>query len=324
MLPGCMQVESSRGTGFLLLVRKDRLIPRNVTRHNGKSKLPTLLNLLRARYNGDSMAREKESAVQRIVSLAPNVTSILLALGAGQELVGVSKWCKHVARVGSRPQLGDCWKLNLDEVMRLKPTLLIGSVPFSKEIVGRILEQPVSFLAINPRSLADIDRDIRTLGLLTNFPRATEKLIQKMHHEFMRAAQIVAGLDKRTRPRVYCEAWPKPRISSPPWVAEMVQIAGAKMAVPAGKRVSDDEIARARPDVIVLAWAATGNHATPEQTLRNPLWRDVPAVKSGRVVVIRDELLNTPGPPLIDGMHALISAIHPELRARKSLDLGKW
>jgi ABC-type Fe3+-hydroxamate transport system substrate-binding protein len=99
-----------------------------------------------------------------------------------------------------------------------------------------------------------------------------------------------------TRPRVYCEAWPHPRISSPPWVAELVAIAGGKMVVKPGGRVSDAAVARANPDVIVLAWAATGNRAKASTALRNPMWKNVPAVKTGRVVVIRDELLNTPGP----------------------------
>ena len=63
----------------------------------------------------------------RIVSLAPNVTSILLALGAGRELVGVSRWCKDVAAVGRRPTVGDCWKLDVDELLKLRPTLVIGS-----------------------------------------------------------------------------------------------------------------------------------------------------------------------------------------------------
>src|ERR1700689_2301712 len=98
------------------------------------------------------MPRSRTAARPRIASLAPNVTSILLAIGAGRDLVGVSKWCKEVALVGSRPRVGDCWKLDIAEVMRLRPTLLIGSVPFADETVAEILKQPAAFLAINPRS----------------------------------------------------------------------------------------------------------------------------------------------------------------------------
>ncbi len=248
----------------------------------------------------------------RIVSLAPNVTSILFALGAGRELVGVSKWCKEVAPGGRRPQVGDCWKMDVREVMRLKPTLLIGSVPFAQETVASILKEPVAFLAINPRSLADIETDIRTLARLVNRASAGERMIREMRSNFESIERRAKQFRSRPRPRVYCEAWPHPRISSPPWVSELVEMAGGEAVVPAGIRITDEEVARARPDVIVLAWTAAGARSKPSSALHNAAWQDVPAVSEGRVVVIRDQLLNTPGPPLVEGARELFQAIHPE------------
>ncbi|MGH9723561.1 MAG: ABC transporter substrate-binding protein [Candidatus Acidiferrales bacterium] len=250
----------------------------------------------------------------RIISLAPNVTSILLALGAGRELVGVSKWCKDVAAVGSRAVFGDCWKLDLERVMRERPTLLIGSVPFALEVVGEILKRPVAFLAVNPRSLRDIESDIRTLGRLAGRAANAEKLVARMRREFGGVGQAARKILARTKKRacVYCEAWPNPRISSPLWVGEMVRMAGGAMAVESGMRVTDEEVARAKPDVIILAWAATGDRAKASSALRNPAWRNVPAVRARRVFVIRDELLNTPGPPLMKGARELLRAIHAE------------
>jgi iron complex transport system substrate-binding protein len=245
----------------------------------------------------------------RIVSLAPSVTSILLSLGVRRELVGVSRWCKDVADVGARPAVGDCWKMDLREVMRLRPSILIGSVPFAAETVQQILAEPVAFVAINPRSLADIYSDIRTLGRLVERGRAAELLIRRMRAGFADVAREARRLGASRRVPVYCEAWPRPRISSPPWVAELVEIAGGKMVLGAGSRVTDDEVARAAPELIVLAWAATGGRAKVSSALRNPAWRDVPAVRNGRVVVIRDELLNTPGPPLMEGVRDLARAI---------------
>jgi iron complex transport system substrate-binding protein len=200
--------------------------------------------------------------------------------------------------------------MNIAEVMRLKPTLLIGSVPFAPDTVAKIIAEPVTFVAINPRSLADIEQDIRTLGRIANRAANAEKLILKMEHAFDAVARAARAKRTKQRPRVYCEAWPKPRISSPPWVAELVKIAGGKMIGVGGERVTDEEVARAKPDVIVLAWAATGDRAKPASALRNPAWRDVPAVKNRRVFVIRDELLNTPGPPLIKGAWELFRMIH--------------
>jgi iron complex transport system substrate-binding protein len=109
----------------------------------------------------------------------------------------------------------------------------------------------------------------------------------------------------RKRVRVYCEAWPNPRISSPPWVAELVEICGGGMVLPPGEKVSDEQVAAAKPEVIVLAWAATGDKADANKAYEVPAWKEVPAIRERSVYVVRDELLNTPGPPLLDGARTL-------------------
>lgn len=252
----------------------------------------------------------------RIVSLAPSVTSILVELGARRDLVGVSRWCRDVADVRGLPALGDCWKLDLKPLARLRPTLIIGSVPYRAETLAGLLEYPAVFVATNPRTIADILREIEMLGALTGRRAAARKLVARMRAAFERVAR--AARKARSKPRVYAEAWPRPRISSPPWVAEMIELAGGKMTVPAGRRVSDDEVRRARPEVMILAWAATGDRARPETALANPAWSKVPAVKTGRVFVVPDHLLNTPGPPLARGLPVLFEMLHPELAARIS------
>ena len=246
----------------------------------------------------------------RIVSLAPSVTSILLALGAGRQVVGVSKWCGDVARVGNRPTVGDCWKLDIGELMRLRPTHVIGSVPFASEAVEKILKEPFVFLALNPRTLADIETDIFTLGRLVANAERAQKLILRMRGAFDR---IVAQAKRRLagpRLRVYSEAWPNPRISSPPWVAELIQLAGGGMCVPAGARVTDEEVAAAAPDLILLAWTATRDRSRISTALENPRWRKVPAVEHRRVFAVRDEWLNTPGPPLVLGARAVLECLN--------------
>lgn len=266
------------------------------------------------------MAFASQRIRQRIVSMAPSATSILVAIGARRELVGVSKWCKDVADVSGLPEIaGDCWHLSgaaeanesAATLMKLRPTLIVGSVPFKAETVQKILALPVPFLALNPRTLNDIESDIRLLGGVSGKNERASELIFEMRGE-LRGISAIARKAKK-RPRVYCEAWPNPRISSPPWVAELVEICGGKMAVRAGERVSDEDVARTNPEVIVLAWAATGAKSKPQQALRNPAWKEVSAVRERRVFAIRDELLNTPGPPLARGVKELLRALHPEL-----------
>jgi len=254
---------------------------------------------------------------QRIVSLAPSATSVLCAIGARNLLVGVTKWCADVAPVGKLPKLGDCWHMeSVEDILRLKPTLVIGSLPYKQETVARLLEHPLNFLAMNPRTLSDIEGDICLLAGITRRQAAANRLIRRMQSEFAAIARKSRRVKRRVR--VYCEAWPNPRISSPPWVAELVKICGGEMVVPAGKSVTEEEVAIAKPEVIILAWAATGDKSNPKQAYELAAWRDLPAIRGHRVHVVRDELLNTPGPPLIQGARALYQLLHSANQLRGS------
>lgn len=263
--------------------------------------------------------RKNQQNGPRIVSLAPSATSILCAIGAKKTLVGVTKWCPDVAPVTDLPKLGDCWHMeSVDEVLRLKPTLVIGSVPYKQETVAKLLEHPLNFLAMNPRTLADVYADIRMLGGIVGRAKAAETLAGKMQRGFaaieLKSKNGGAGL------RVYCEAWPNPRISSPLWVAELVNLCGGEMVVPAGERLNEMQVAAAKPDVIVLAWAATGDHANPQKAYDVPEWRDVPAIRNRRVYVMKDELLNTPGPPLMEGVKELRRLLHWKGKAKNNAE----
>jgi iron complex transport system substrate-binding protein len=242
--------------------------------------------------------------------LAPSATSILCAIGARKLLVGVTKWCCDVAPVAGLPQVGDCWHMeSVENIVALRPMLVIGSVPYKQETVGRLLEQRFNFLAMNPRTIADIYADIRLLGGIAGEAAGAESVIRGFKAALSDIAKRVQKLG-REHLRVYCEAWPNPRISSPPWVEEIVNICGGEMIVPAGEKVSDAQVAEARPEVIVLAWAATGEKSDPDQSYKVAGWKDVPAIRNRRVHVIRDEFLNTPGPPLIRGALELFKVLH--------------
>jgi iron complex transport system substrate-binding protein len=247
----------------------------------------------------------------RIVSLAPSATSILCAIGARSALVGVTKWCADVAPVGRLPKLGDCWHMeSIHEILRLKPTLVIGSVPYKPEMVTKLLEQPFPFLAMNPRTLGDIEADIRLLGGIMQRTAAAEQVVKEMRGAFSEIGKLARRGKQRVR--VYCEAWPNPRISSPPWVAELVNLCGGEMVVPAGEKITEGQVALAKPEIIVLAWAATGAKADPKQAYKVAAWKNVPAIQNRRVHVISDELLNTPATPLVQGARELWNVLNSQ------------
>jgi iron complex transport system substrate-binding protein len=281
-----------------------------MTKRNGSVKLGADL-----RAGLSVRSRAGSGANIRIVSLAPSATAILCAVGARSALVGVTKWCADVAKVDGLPRVGDCWHMgSVEDILRLKPTLVIGAMPYKAETVAKLLAHPVAFFGMNPRTLADVERDVRMLAGIAGREKAGEREVRRMRRELAaiaeRAERWMRTNKSRSRVPVYCEAWPNPRISSPPWVAEIVELCGGTMVVASGARVSDAEVARAAPEIIVLAWAATGARSKPKQAYSVAAWKDVPAIRERRVFVVRDELLNTPGPPLVEGAKELWRILH--------------
>jgi ABC-type Fe3+-hydroxamate transport system substrate-binding protein len=177
---------------------------------------------------------------------------------------------------------------------------------------------PIAFLATNPRSLTNIESDIRALGRNANRAAASERVIQETRQEFKDVARCPSLLHPRSIPRVCWKGWPSPRISSPPGIAELVEIAGDNRIVPGGARVIDRDVTNAQPDVIVLPWTAAGDRAAPKHICRNETWRNVPAVKTDRVFVIREELLDTPCPPHVEDAWEWSRSFHPEGRSRSN------
>lgn len=250
----------------------------------------------------------------RIASLAPSATRILWELGAAENLVGVTRWCKDVVPqqvIEGLPIVGDCWNLDTAAVASLGPDLVIGSVPYRTEALESILAQGLRFLGKSPQTLEDIYGDIRLLAQIVGKTSEGEKLAAGMQARIAAVQEQTARL--KSRPRVFCEVWSNPLRSAEQWVEELVEAAGGKfIPCPAGRQVSSEEVIAADPEIIVLAWAATGDRARPDLVHKRPGWQEISAVQNNRIHVVRDEILNTPAPILMEGLDALAAVIHPE------------
>ena len=256
---------------------------------------------------------------QRVVSLQPSVTVTLRDLGVLHRLVACTKYCVDVCpevRETGCIIVEDSWSTKADQIMAARPDLVIASVPYRLESVAEILKSGVPFLGLVPKSLDTIYKDIMMIAQVVSSeePGASEvrgqAIVARMKKEVqaMRQKTIVAE-----RPLVYCEEWGKPLILSQTWVAELVEAAGGRFFGQPGKQVSEEEVAAADPDVIATAWCGAGDRVPLEKIIPKRAWEQTKAAKNGRVYCINDEFLNTPASPLIQGLHALAAAIHPEL-----------
>ncbi len=247
-----------------------------------------------------------------MVSLQPSATVTLAAIGKLDRLVACTKYCADVCPEVVAPGcriVADSWTANAAEITSANPDLVIASVPYQEKSVIEILKAGVAFLGLAPRNLANIYKDIAAIaGIMGASDRGAE-VIEEMQSEIEAVRCQTMDLP---RPRVFCEEWGKPIITSQPWVAELVEAAGGTFIGKPGARVSEEEVAVAQPEVWIAAWCGAGDRVPLSTIIRDRCWTEIPAARDSRVYCIRDEFLNTPAPTLVRGLHALAAAIHPE------------
>jgi iron complex transport system substrate-binding protein len=258
---------------------------------------------------------------QRIVSLQPSATVTLAALGCLDRVVACTKYCRDVVpeiRDSERMIVADSWTANGAQILAAQPDFVVASVPYQLEAVADILKAGVRFLGLAPHSLRDIYTDILAIaGVVGRSPQGHE-VVGAMQRD-IEQVRIKVQAAKPPKLRVFCEEWGKPLIASQGWVAELVDTAGGEFLGAPGKQVTPEEIRKADPDVLIAAWCGAGDRVPLEKIITQRGWKDLQAVRQGRVYCIPDEYLNTPAPTLIQGLNAMAAALHPALFTETSV-----
>jgi iron complex transport system substrate-binding protein len=252
-------------------------------------------------------------ALGRVACLQPSATSTLEALGLLERVVACTRHCAALCPELDRSRVAvieDSWTAQAQQVVAVHPDLVIAAVPYQVEAVAEILKAGVRVLLFSPKTLADVYGDIAAVAGILRVPERGDQVIRKMQEQIEAVRARTAG---RRKPRVYCEEWGKPIIVAQRWVAEMVEAAGGTFTGEAGKQIGGDDVRGANPEVIIFGWCGTGDRVPAEQVIAEREWQNVDAVRNGRVYVVRDDFLTTPGPTLTVGLEALAHAIHPRL-----------
>jgi iron complex transport system substrate-binding protein len=251
--------------------------------------------------------------VRRVASLQPSITVTLRDLGLLRYLAACTKYCIELCpelKNTGVAVIEDSWSAQTEQILAARPDLVMASVPYRMESLAEIMKAGVPCLCLAPKTLADVFLDVLHIARIMGAEHRGLALVTRMEREIERVRRITSELPQ---PGVYCEEWGKPLIHSQPWVAELVRAAGGEFIGSPGKQITEEEVAAADPEVIIAAWCGAGDRVPLEKIAARKRWSDTRAVREGRVYCIKDEFLNTPASTLLQGLHALCAAIHPEL-----------
>jgi iron complex transport system substrate-binding protein len=247
-----------------------------------------------------------KSKPMRIVSLAPSNTEILYALGLGGRVVGVTKYCDYPAEAKKKPKIGDM-TVSAEAVVALKPDLVLAHAFVNDAAIAQLEKLGLTVFAIDPKTIGQVARDIRTIGRITARPKTADMVAKRVEAA---VASVKAACAKRPSRNVLVVVQANPLWVAGPksFVDEMISLAHAKNvahdARPGFVTFSKELAISRNPDVIV-----TGIESDLSYFGKSPEWRTTSAVKNKNIRLIKSDLIVRAGPRLADGLRAIAKAL---------------
>ncbi len=255
----------------------------------------------------------------RIVSMAPNLTEILFALGLGAKIVGVTQDSDHPPLALSKPRVGTFWQPNIEAVISAKPDLIV-TLAFEqhRDLARRLRRIGYNCLAVDIESINDLFHAIATIGEATATGEQAQKLSRAIETQMHRFREATAG-SPRIKVLWVVQREPLRIASRDTFVNEMIELAGGENAVGPTLRnyppIGAEQVIATGPEVIIEPVMVPGS---PDGQLRQAFayWQrfaNVPAVINRRIYVIDGAVVSRLGPRLPEGIEIIAKCLRPGL-----------
>jgi len=263
-------------------------------------------------------------AARRIVSLAPSLTELLFAAGAGRRVVGVVRYSDYPPPARRLPRVGNYHALDLEAIAALRPDLIVAwrsGNPLAQVARLEALGFPVYFS--EPRRLPDIPATLERLGRLAGSEQTARRAAAAFRGKI---AQLAATYAKRAPVRVFFEIWDTPlmTVNGRHIISAVLRLCGARNIFgdlsALAPTVSMEAVLASNPDAILM----TGRRRRRAQWAR--FWRRWPqltAVKENHLFFITADDIVRPGPRLAEGAAQVCHAVDAARRGRAAENAGK-
>ena len=247
---------------------------------------------------------------RRIVSLNPSLTSILVALGAGDRLVGVDDYsARQIVEVETLPRVGGLFNPSLEAVLALQPDLVV-LVPSAEQrgFQSRLAELGIHVESFQNIRFKEVLENIDRLGALTGRKKEAKERIAEIER-VSEAGRLLTAQRKPQSVLVVLQRDPLYVVGRGSFMEEMLSGVGLRNAASsfdeAYPRVGREWVVESAPDILIDLSPEPGN---PTDFWSH--WPSIPAVKRGRVIGLDASLISMPGPYLDRATLALVAAVY--------------
>jgi iron complex transport system substrate-binding protein len=255
----------------------------------------------------------------KIVSCSPAHSEIICLLGRQDLIIGRTTYCDFPKDLlKEKPVIGSWIKLNYELIEELKPDLIITNNIVQEKIARKLKETGFNVYHSDPVTLEMIYLDILEIGKIVNEKKRAEELVENIKKQLSEIENNKPS--KILKPKVYVEEWHDPPTVSGNWIPELVKIAGGDYGlVKSGKRslpISIDKLFEYNPEKIIISWCGFGEKVDTIQVLNRSGWDLLDAIKNKQIFVVDDNLLNRPGPRIVDGVKKLQEILFSKVHAK--------
>ncbi len=253
---------------------------------------------------------------RRVVSLAPNITEIIYALGQENLLKGVTLYSDFPLAAVKLPKVGSYVQLNLEKIVALKPDLCIAIKDGNPRVVARRLESlKIPVYAVDPRNLETVMQTVLEIGNLLNANQRADFLVQRMRSRVLKVKSLVSKA--AYRPRVFFQIGISPIVSvgTDTFMHELIVLAGGKNLAQgpvAYPRFSREQVLVLSPEIFIITSMARAS-VFEQVKAEWSRWPNMPAIRDHRIFLEDSNYFDRPTPRLVDGLELLVKLIHPEL-----------
>ncbi len=275
--------------------------------------------LLGSNTSGPQTTSSSTQSPKRLISMAPNLTEILYALGLGDNVVGVTNYSDYPAAATEKPKMGTFWEPNIEAVIAAKPTLVVMlDFPQQRELADRLGRMGYKCLTVSIWKIDDLFDVILTIGTATEANDEAQRIVDDMRSNIQ---ALQAALMGKPRPRVLWVVQREPlRVAGRnTFINELIELAGGQNAIGPTLHeyppIGAEQVIASKAEAIIEP-SMVGGDLDKQRKGAFSYWErfpSLPAVANERIHVIGGDTVSRLSPRLYQGIEMIAKCLHPEV-----------
>ncbi|NLJ41961.1 MAG: ABC transporter substrate-binding protein [Clostridiales bacterium] len=253
-----------------------------------------------------------ENQPQKVISIAPNTTETLFALGLGDKVIGVSQQCDYPEEAVAKDKMGDFWQPNIELIVAADPDLLFVGNAAPQEFLEKMDENDIVTIALEGFNLEGTYQSILDTGKAMGTEDAAAYLVDSMKKKVVEIQEKTDGIDRlKGYFAISYGDMGDYTAGAGSFIDELITLAGGEniagdMDEPWAE-YSIEKLLEKDPDVIFI-----GEQSMPDGLADAPGYKELRAVKEGQIIILDDNIVMRAGPRIVEGLEEMAKGMYPE------------